>query len=154
MKFNNNYQVAKLLLLFVVADLSILPMLHFGEVPWKPSFVLIAVIALVHVRQRRFVELRQAIPILLFTTLLISSTVIGAMAYWYSAGVAPSTETLRLLTIFALIPLSFVVGFRNKSANHLYVGWIIVAMVALNFALYVMPDHLLPGLGNSFLASP
>ena len=153
-KIFSRQKATDLVLSIVIIDISLLPMFQVGSIPWKPSLVLIGVLAAIHIYRSTISEIRQSIPILVLSTLLIVSVVVGALWYWATDGIVPSTETLRFLTILVLIPLAFVFGLQSKRVNHSYVGLIIVAVVALNFALYVIPDHLLPGLVNSFLAPP
>jgi glycosyltransferase involved in cell wall biosynthesis len=117
-------------------------MFHIGEIPWKPSLLLIAYLAFTHFRGRRFSEIGPAAPIVLLASLLIVFTILGALAHWYVGGPMPAGETIRLIAIFALIPLSFIVGFSNTRTNHVYIGWIIVVMVAINLLLYVIPEQL------------
>ena len=127
-------------LIFIIIDLSLLPMLHFGTLPWKPSLLLIMVVSLVQLRRGGIRENAPAVPIFVLSGVLIITTVIGTLAYWMVAGTAPGGESQRLILILALIPLSFIVGFSSRVRNLHYVGWIVVVMVALNFAMFAFPE--------------
>jgi glycosyltransferase involved in cell wall biosynthesis len=141
-KFISRQRAASLTLPFIIADLALLPIFHVGDVPWKPSLLLILYVALAQVRRRDFSKATPAIPISLLSGVLVAATVVGALVYWAVAGPTPGTETLRLLMILVLIPVSFLVGFSDRRNDHSYAGLIIIAMVAINLALFVAPDQM------------
>jgi len=126
----------------IITDLSLLPMFHIGSIPWKPSILLIAVMAIVFLRRNRFHAVKLAVPSFILGIALFITTLIGALTYWIVAGVQPGTETLRMLMIFTLIPLSFTVGLWDHRRSHTYIGWILVVIVVLNIVIFVAPEQM------------
>jgi glycosyltransferase involved in cell wall biosynthesis len=116
-------------------------MFHIGEIPWKASLLLIVYLALMQLRSRRFSEIAPAAPTVFLAIVLIVFTILGAVTHWFAGGPMPAGETIRLITIFSLIPLSFIVGFSNTRKNHVYIGWIMIAMVATIFSLFVLYEQ-------------
>ena len=119
----------------VLLDFTFLPMWHIGSFPWKPGYVVLVLAFPLYARSLSPELLKSARPFVILFGVLFGATLLGSVVFQAQTGVALSGETLRLLLVYALVPLAFVAGLADRRRWHGYLPWIMAAFLILNLVL-------------------
>jgi len=117
---------------FIVTDFALFPMFHTAGLPWKPGYLLLLFVSLYYTSVLSRASLMYLRPIIVIFTLLLSTVMVGSLTFesWTSAGF--STDTLRPLVIYILMPMAFIVGFGDRRQWHHYIFILVGVYFILN----------------------
>jgi hypothetical protein len=121
-------------------------MFHTGDVPWKLSFVAIAVGSTIYAATLPRHVLRQSRVVFFLFGILIASTLIGGLMFHLRMGTPLGFDTMRVISIYVLACMSFIIGLGNTRQQHRYLLVILVLALALNLIVSAIPQ------GTAFIA--
>jgi len=110
-------------------------MFHIAGYPWKPGYVILGVGALLYLTTLQRPYFRSVRLIFVLAAILMISTAIGSLVFEYQSSVVPSTATFRMMAIYGLIPMSFLVGVADRRTNDNFILWTISAFAVLNIII-------------------
>ena len=134
--------IARVAVPIIVADFALLPMFHIGGVPWKPGYVILGIASLFYLRTFPRSHLLAVRPFFILAIILMIGTALGSFVFEFKTLVGPSTATLRMMVVYALIPMAILVGVGDRRDDDRWILWIIIAFFTINVFVTGASSHL------------
>ena len=122
----------------IIFDLAFLPVFHVYGLPFKISYVALGFLFLGHMISGTIATRYLSRDLLVLFALLIMLTSLGTLVFLLGYGGAALGTTIRILIIYVLAPVAFVVGAGDRRRWHGYVVFYILAYAAITllFSVY------------------